>query len=669
MDSGSPIRVAITSIGSGVGQSIVQSCRLSQLPLETFGLGANPLAFGAHDCDHSDPLPSIYSDDYAEVLLAYCARNRIQILIPGLDDELPLLSRNESRFLDAGIVPVVTSMEVVELSRNKEKLGRTSHAIDRFFTRSYSKSEAMQAIAVGEISFPLIAKPRSGFASRGTSILREMSDLERIDDNKVIQQIVCPHGGDPNYEQFTKSIGEGLVAQVSEISIQIVMGHQHDVLGTMVTYNKLVNGVPVEIIPCSDKSVQDTIALIAAELTSLKHKGPVNIQGRVTDQGLKCFEMNARFTGITGLRAMYGFNEVEAVVRDFLKLNGARAGLSFNARRIGIRQVADRLVDVRTSPAASSYVKSTGAQAGFPEGLTVMVTGANGALGRRLVTELQQREDVGRIVAVVRTPDRFAVEDGRKLTVLGWKSLLEGDFSMGLADCIYHLGFTRQSNDPAGLAASLANTDFLMLNAGLFHTGVVINVSSQSVYGLSRPPLRRESDEPRPETLYAQAKYAAELLTNQARRHNRSSRVASVRLSTMTGPAYPESVVHKFGRTAFLGGDITIVGGKQTMDILDVRDATRALARMLDCLTREWKAVYNVGTGKSVGILDFAHEADAAARACGRPGARIVVKPAEIHLATGMDIGSFSADFNWTPRLSIAETYRDIYDHFARENR
>ena len=56
------IIVGILSIGSGIAQSIINLCHLSNLPLYTIGYGNNPFAFGAYDCDEQYHSPSIYSD-------------------------------------------------------------------------------------------------------------------------------------------------------------------------------------------------------------------------------------------------------------------------------------------------------------------------------------------------------------------------------------------------------------------------------------------------------------------------------------------------------------------------------------------------------------------------------------------------------------------------------
>jgi nucleoside-diphosphate-sugar epimerase/carbamoylphosphate synthase large subunit len=659
------IKVGVTCIGSGVGQSIAHSCRLSRLPLQTYGLGTNPLAYGAFDCDHADLLPSIYSDEYAGALFDYCVKNQINILIPGLDDELPIFCRNEARFLDAGIAMVVTSAKVVSLCRDKLSFGRSLASVDKFFMRSYSTDEAIHAVEAGEIAFPLLAKPRSGCASRNICIIRSHSDFKKIDDRAIIQQIAYPRTDDPNYDCFAKGIEQGVNTQVSEISFQAVVGAHKNTLGMMTTCNKLKDGVPIEAVPYYDETVQDSINEIMDEILALNHKGPINIQGRLTDQGPKFFEINARFTGLTGMRAMWGFNEVEAVIRDILRLDPPAAGLSFNANRLGIRQVADRLVDVHLSAKTPESALSTLSQIKSSKDLVILITGANGALGRSLIADLQKCSDVAQIVAAVRNPSGFILSNNNKISVIDINSLFDGSFSFGLVDCIYHLAFTRQSSNTNGLTESLAYTDFIMRNAALFQIETVINVSSQSIYGQSRPPLWSESIEPRPENAYSLAKYAAELLTGRLKHINHSSKVVNVRLSTLTGIAYPESVLYKFAQRAFIGKEIEIVGGDQTMDILDVRDASFALAQMLNFTDKEWKPIYNLGSGESIGITEFVDAANNAASALNLPCAPVILKPTQVHFATGMDISSFNRDFNWCPQISLTETYQQFYAHFS----
>jgi carbamoyl-phosphate synthase large subunit len=56
-------------------------------------------------------------------------------------------------------------------------------------------------------------------------------------------------------------------------------------------------------------------AMIRSVALALNPCGPANFQLRVGKDGPAIFEINARFSGTTVVRALAGFNEVEAVVR------------------------------------------------------------------------------------------------------------------------------------------------------------------------------------------------------------------------------------------------------------------------------------------------------------------------------------------------------------------
>ena len=88
------IKIAITCIGTGVGQSIINSIKLSSLPIKTIGFGNNPFAYGAYDCDELDYTPSIYSDNYIDDLIRKCKDHKVDLLIPSLDDEILFFANN-----------------------------------------------------------------------------------------------------------------------------------------------------------------------------------------------------------------------------------------------------------------------------------------------------------------------------------------------------------------------------------------------------------------------------------------------------------------------------------------------------------------------------------------------------------------------------------------------
>jgi hypothetical protein len=47
-------------------------------------------------------------------------------------------------------------------------------------------------------------------------------------------------------------------------------------------------------------------------------KGPLNIQMRVHNNKAICFELNVRFSGTTPFRAEWGYNDVEAIIQEYI---------------------------------------------------------------------------------------------------------------------------------------------------------------------------------------------------------------------------------------------------------------------------------------------------------------------------------------------------------------
>lgn len=657
------IRVGITSIGSGVGQSIINSCRLSKMSLYTIGLGANPMAFGAYDCDTYDTLPEIYSIEYIDALLYKCRKHKADILIPGLDDELYNISINSDRFKQIGVTPIVSSSEVIQLCRDKVKMSKVLNEIYDSFVKSYNKDDLIKAYKKNEITFPLIAKPRSGFASRGLLIIQSADDFHLINNEHVVQEIAMPYQRDINHKCYMNNLKRGIISQVSEVSVQFVVGHRGNIIGKCATYNKLKNGVPIEIIPFDDLNMWRGLENIIPYLIKLGLKGPINIQGRMTDNGPKFFEMNARFTGITGLRAMMGFNEVEALIKDFADLKLPVNELRLNKRRIGMRQVGDRVVDYGRNVELDKMIINTGYYHGADVGKTVMVTGATGFLGRYIVQKLLERSDIESIICVIRNKDKANSIYGKcdRVKMFTITDIEKGSYNLGNVDILIHAAFSLVSDGLKAIMDSLRFTNYMLNTASGHHIPAIINISSQSVYGLSYPPLWDEELIPIPETPYAVAKWTSELITSNICDKNKQICSTSVRLSRIIGPGMRSNeLAYKFIQAAVKGDVITILGGTQTLDLLDVRDAAKGIVGLLDLKPTEWRPVYNIGSGCPMNIKQIAREANHVALSSGREGADIIVKPDNIKLNFGMDIKKINKDTGWEPEIELVQSFFDM---------
>lgn len=662
--------IGITCIGSGIGQSIISSCRMSRLPIQTIGFGNNPFAYGAYDCDFYDYLPSIYSEHYVDELIKRCHKYKIDLVIPSLDDEVLLLSESIEELKDAGIKVIVAGVELVRLCCDKEKMSIELNRVADIFVRSYRKADIETKLKSGDTKFPLIAKPLGGFASRGIKIIKGYADLHLIEDQHVIQELAIPWSADPNRDIYLKQIDKNINPQVSEISIQLVANEKGTLLGRMASYNKLNNGVPIEIVPYENEYVWSEIDKLIPTLHKLGMYGPLNIQGRLTDNGLKLFEMNARFTGITGLRALMGFNEVEACIKEWLNIENGCNSLQLNYDRFGVRQIADKAIPIQRNGKVkelSIFLNKTQ----IKTKPTLLITGAGRYLGRNLIKKLKE---IGTYEIYALDIDKSRIQSlfssGYDVECFDLLDLKTGRLSLGLVDTMVHCAFARQHCSDQEVADSLQFTNGIIMQAAMNQIPAIINISSESVYGLSREPLWTEELPAAPETVYAQANHASEMLVRNATQINKQTCTTSLRLATLSGGQEGLLIidcVSKFALQAIKGEMIKIVGGSQRLERLDVRDAVNSIIFCLKTNPCDWEPIYNVGIGKSYNIVDIGKITLDIAQQYDCIGlSKIVIEPQDVQMNSGMDNSKFKNDSGWTPLYDMPDIIDSLFKYLSK---
>lgn len=663
------IKVAITSIGSGVGQSVVDSCRNSNFPLELYGLGMNPLGFGAFDCDYRLHLPTIYDMSYVDKLLIHAKKYKFNIIIPGLDDELLLLSERIDEFHALGIEIPVASPNLIKLCRDKGLMSRELLQYSPAFVQSFTNEYIQNNKAT--LPYPLIAKPNSGFASRNIFAINNPCDLDKLESFHVVQTLAVPKKGSLNRENFLKALKKGHILQVDEISVQLLFAKDGTELGRMASYNKLQNGVPIEIIPIDDKTLWEEIDIIIPKLKELGLNGPINIQGRLTDDGFRIFEMNPRFTGITGLRSLMGFNEVEAIIRDYCSISAPSSPLTINDRKIGIRQVANRVIDIQKDIALQTEVnKIQEYNSTCEEKVTILITGANSYLGIETITELLKSEKVAQIKALVRNAERFKENDffPKEVEVYDIKDFYDGSIAFGMIDIVCHMASGRPIHGNDEVATSLSFTSALMNSITTHQIPAVINLSSQAVYGDTQTEMWKETSKIQPSTAYAQNKWASELLCENTKKINNITAHTSIRLSRIIGPskAMDLSVLpHLFIKKAINKEALTIEGGKQTFDFLNVNDAALSIVKLVEIPFSQWPETLNIGSGVQITLLEMTKLIAKITKEQLNKELKYTLKEKNIDLAFGMNINKAKESIDWKPTISLEDSLISICNYMA----
>lgn len=656
--------IAVMSIGSGVGQSVITSCNLSQLPLYTVGLGMNPFAFGAYDCDVMDYVPLIYADNYIDELIKKCHQYHIDLIIPGSDDEAHILSKNIARLEKEGFKVVVSGVNLLDLVRDKEKMCDDLTPIADIFVKSYDIHSIRESLGNKEVDFPLIAKPRAGFASRGVEILLSEEDFLRVNESHIIQELAIPKQGDPLRETYLKQIAKRINPQIAEISAQVVADKDGNMMGKMCSYNKLNNGIPIEMVPYEDDYVWSEMNKLLPELKRLGHRGPLNIQGRWTDNGLKLYEMNARFTGITGWRAIMGFNEVESCIKNWLNIDADINPLQMDYSKFGCRQTTDKAIALR----ANSQVKAMSMAINRRElkpNSTLMITGAGGFFGQTLIKQLQplNYDIIAFDLTKEKTTELF--REYTNVRCADSDDFNKGKIRLGEVDCLIHCGFARPHCTQQQIAESLNFTAHLLSMASLNQVPAIINISSQAVYGTFQSPLWKETNPVMPETVYAQAKYASELMAQNTHIHNKTTFATSLRLASLTGGQpglIPIDVIAKMVQNALKNEPITIRGGAQLLERIDVRDAANAIVELLQVDYQQWKKVYNVGN-EIFSISELAKRIQEIARTHYQLDVHLEQIPENNTIRFGMDSSLLQKDTQWKPQYNLDQIILSVFKY------
>ena len=84
-----------------------------------FAGDASKFAPALFSADHQVNLPLISAPNYIEKLLEICKKKQIKVLIPLIDTELQILSKNRKIFNDQGTTVLVSSENTNDICANK----------------------------------------------------------------------------------------------------------------------------------------------------------------------------------------------------------------------------------------------------------------------------------------------------------------------------------------------------------------------------------------------------------------------------------------------------------------------------------------------------------------------------------------------------------------------
>ena len=192
-----------------------------------------------------------------------------------------------------------------------------------------------------------------GAGSVGIQMVTDVSDWDSPKTNHTIGNLcewfVQPSGRPSAWDDETWQVAldERGFRRQSQLVAQLFVGKSGEVIGRMTWRSILTHGVVTAIEVIDRPEVWPAADDLAQSLSPLGLRGPFNAQGIWTEERVQFLEVNPRFSGSTGARALLGYREVEAAVRHFALCESeedVKSLLTPRPRWVGVRQTAERVV-------------------------------------------------------------------------------------------------------------------------------------------------------------------------------------------------------------------------------------------------------------------------------------------------------------------------------------
>lgn len=300
-------KIGITGTGSLIGQAIIKSLRASEFKNNVFMVGFDYFkdTIGSFWVDKFFILPDflkpqVKRKDWLDCIITHIKAQDIRILFIGVDFELELCAEYKD------IIESETKCRVMVSDSDVIKIADDKYLTYKFLKNNglyYPKTYLANEVASGELKYPCFIKPRKGSRSRDTFIVNDKKDLEyllRRIPNPIVQELI----GKPQ-EEYTC----GVIFLDNRVKEGIVLKRDLKDGNTNVAYFSKK----------TPRIIYDYVFEIA---NKLKPFGACNFQLRLDYDGCpKVFEINARHSGTTYMRALFGFNEVEYIFSYLLEKN------------------------------------------------------------------------------------------------------------------------------------------------------------------------------------------------------------------------------------------------------------------------------------------------------------------------------------------------------------
>lgn len=322
-------RILLLSGTSLVGRNVLECLAGRRASVEVAVTTSAPDEPAAFEFDAAYLTPEVRRDpdEFAARLREIMAHFEADLVIPCRDDDVSYLATMRIREPAMARRLLCGDAAVAAAMLDKGESARFSKLNGLPFVPTLSSGcdfDTARRFAA-EHGFPLIGKPRHGYASHGVRIILDERQLEHAfsQPDYVIQE--CLGGAERIHQSVTDWAEAGIplfhTFEQGKISIQALIGPDGAVQDIFCSENTMRSGRSERVRIVDEPAVMDAAGRWATAIARAGWRGPLNIQCHRDARGEPTiFEYNGRFTGATAARRLLGFDEVGRTLRDWLGL-------------------------------------------------------------------------------------------------------------------------------------------------------------------------------------------------------------------------------------------------------------------------------------------------------------------------------------------------------------
>lgn len=310
----------VSSAGGLIGYGILRSIQVSDTQYNLIGTSLYSDSVASGFCDVFVQSPKVSSKGYIDWLVKIMEDYKVDLLIPGFEDDVRALSANIHRIRKTGVKVVLNKPELISLCADKWRFFQVlkehdfPHLIPSSLSTNYDE-------LVNEFNLPMLLKPRNGSASKG---------IVKVDEEEV-------------FMQHQKNIGTHLFVQAfigtdDQEFTTSAFGDGEGGFSTIMTLRRNLSkqGYTQRAVVFEDEAITKSVAALCNIFEPI---GPTNFQFRFSMGKYYLLEVNPRISSSTSIRSSFGYNESLMAVDYYL--NGTLPEQPLITKGKAVRYVED----------------------------------------------------------------------------------------------------------------------------------------------------------------------------------------------------------------------------------------------------------------------------------------------------------------------------------------